>query len=268
MNKPNLSELCRTAKVAVSKHSPEILTGIGIAGMIATTVFAVKATPKAMALIKDAENKKIEKQTKAGKEPCDIVGELTPIETVKTAWKPYIPAIVTGVASITCLVGASSVNAKRNAALAAAYTLSETALKEYRDKVVETIGEKKEQTVRDKVAKEQIENAPVSKSEVIFTGKGKSLCFDPYSGRYFDNDIESIRQAANTLNDQMLHSITGYASLNDFYDEVGLPHTDIGDEIGWNASNLIKLDISSHVTDDGRPAIVVGHYNRAQYGYY
>ena len=27
------------------KHSPEILTGIGIAGMITTTVLAVKATP-------------------------------------------------------------------------------------------------------------------------------------------------------------------------------------------------------------------------------
>ena len=215
MNKPNLSELCRTAKVAVSKHAPEILTGFGIAGMITTTLLAVKATPKALELIQEAEIKKMDKQVKAGKEPCDIVGDLTPVEKVKTAWKPYIPAIVTGVASVTCLVGASSVSAKRNAALVTAYTLSETALKDYREKVVETIGEKKEQTVRDKVAKEQIEKAPVSKSEVIFTGHGKSLCFDPYSGRYFENDIESIRQGANTLNDRMLHSITGYASLND-----------------------------------------------------
>lgn len=268
MNKPNFSEFLRTAKVTMTKHSPEILTGIGIAGMIATTVLAVKATPKALILIQDEEIKKMDKQVKAGKEPNEIVQDLTLRETVKVAWKPYIPAAITGVASITCLIGASSVNAKRNAALAAAYTLSETALKEYREKVVETIGEKKEQTVREKVAKEQIDKNPVSKNEVIFTDKGKSLCFDPYSARYFTCDIETVRRAANTLNDQMLHSITGYASLNDFYDEIGLAHTDIGDEIGWNASNLIKLDISSHVTDDDRPAIVVGHYNRAQYDYY
>ena len=254
MNKPNLAEFFNNAKRTVSKHSPEILTGVGIAGMIATTVLAVRATPKALELI---EEKKKE----------EWVDKLKPIETVKTAWKPYIPAIVTGTASVACLVGASSVNARRNAALATAYTLSETALREYSDKVVETIGEKKEQNVRDKVAKEQIEKNPVTKNEVIFTEKGKSLCFDPYSARYFTNDIETIRKAANTLNDQMLHSITGYASLNDFYDEIGLPHTETGDMLGWNASNLIKLDISSHVTDDGRPSIVIGHYNRAEYDF-
>ena len=254
MNKPNLPELWRSAKMAASKHSPEILTGIGVAGMIATTVLAVRATPKALVLIEE-------------KKKADWVDKLSPVETVKTAWKPYIPAAVTGAASVACIIGASSVNAKRNAALAAAYTLSETALKEYRDKVIETIGEKKEQNIRDKVAKEQIENHPVSKSEVIFTDKGKSLCFDPYSSRYFIGDIESIRRAANNLNEQMLNSITGYASLNDFYDEIELPHTETGDMIGWNSSNLIKLDISSHVSDDGRPSLVIGHHNRAQYDY-
>ena len=265
MNKPNLAAFFQSAKITVSKHSPEILTGIGVAGMIATTVLAVKATPNALMLIEEAEEKKNMRAIKNGE-----INEmrLTPVETVKAAWKPYIPAVVTGVASIACIVGASSVHAKRNAALAAAYTLSETALKEYRDKVVETLGEKKEQNIRDKVAKEQVEKNPVSKSEVIFTDKGKSLCFDPYSSRYFECDIETIRRAANTLNDQMLHSITGYASLNDFYDEIGVPHTETGDMLGWNASNLIKLDISSHVSDDGRPAIVIGHYNRAQYNYY
>lgn len=255
MNRPNLPALYNSAKRTASKHAPEILTGIGIAGMIATTILAVQATPKALKLIEE-------------KKKQDWVDKLTPVETVKTAWKPYIPAVVTGVASVTCLAGASSVSARRNAALATAYTLSETALREYRDKVVETIGEKKEQNVRDKVSKEQIEKNPVSKSEVIFTEKGKSLCFDPYSSRYFNNDIELIRRAANTLNDQMLHSITGYASLNDFYDEIGLPHTEIGEMVGWNSTNLIKLDISSHVTDDGRPALVIGHYNRAQHDYY
>lgn len=255
MNKPNLSALVKSAKVMATKHAPELLTGIGVAGMLATTVLAVRATPKALELIEE-------------KKKQDWVEKLTPVETVKAAWKPYIPAAVTCVASVSCIVGASSVNVKRNAALAAAYTLSETALKEYRDKVVETIGEKREQNVRDKVSKEQVEKHPVSQSEVIFTDKGKSLCFDPYSARYFTNDIETIRRAANNLNEQMLNSITGYASLSDFYDEIGLPHTDISDEIGWNTSNLLKLDISSHVTDDGRPAIVVGHYNRAQYNYY
>lgn len=131
-------------KTAFKKHSPEILTGIGIAGMITTTVMAVRATPKALALL---EKKKEEEHVK----------KLSPVEIVKATWTCYIPAAITGTVSIACLIGASSVSARRNAALATAYTLSTDAFKDYRSKVVETIGEKKEQSVRDAVAKEKIE---------------------------------------------------------------------------------------------------------------
>ena len=134
MIKPNISAIMKSAQVWMSKHSPEILTGLGIAGMVTTTVLAVRATPKAIQLI---EKKKEELDLK----PED---KLTVVETVKATWKPYIPAAVTGTASVACLVGASSVNLRRNAALAAAYHLSETALTEYREQVIETIGKNKE----------------------------------------------------------------------------------------------------------------------------
>ena len=83
MAKSNMMNLIRSFKSSVSKHSPEILTGIGIAGMITTTVLAVKATPKAIKLIE------AEKRVKH-------VDTLSPIDTVKTAWKCYIPAAITG----------------------------------------------------------------------------------------------------------------------------------------------------------------------------
>jgi hypothetical protein len=133
--------------------------------------------------------------------------------------------------------------------------------------VVESIGEKKEQNVRDKVAKKQIDKQPVTKSEVIVTGRGDSLCFDPLSARYFTSDIEFIKKAENKLNKQMIHDIGGYVSINEFYDELDLPHTDIGDMLGWNSDNLIDLDISAHVTDDGRPSLVINHYTRPIYNY-
>ncbi len=65
-----------------------------------------------------------------------------PKDIIKTAWPCYIPAAV-GAISVFCLIGASSTNLRRNAALATAYTLSESTLKEYQEKVVETIGEKR-----------------------------------------------------------------------------------------------------------------------------
>lgn len=255
MHKPNLAKLVSNTRQFANKHSPEILTGIGIAGMITTTVLAVRATPKALQLIEEKKNE-------------DWVDELSPLEVVKTAWKPYVPAAVTGIASVTCLIGASSVNAKRNAALATAYKLSETALSEYREKVIETIGEKKEKTVRDKVAEERVKKNPVSKSEVIVTNNGTTLCFDPISARYFKSSIDKIKRAENELNKQMLHDISGYVSLNDFYDELGLDHTSVGDELGWNVDRLIDISFSSQLNDNGEPSVVLDYLVAPKYDFY
>ena len=109
-----MSNVFNTTKVFIKKHSPEILTGIGVTGMITSTMLAVKATPKALILIEDAKDVKN--------------NELTTLETIKVAWKPYIPAVVTGIASTACIIGASTVNYKRNAALATAYAISEKTL--------------------------------------------------------------------------------------------------------------------------------------------
>lgn len=253
MSKLDLARIAKNIKTFTVKHSPEILTGIGIAGMLTTTVLAVKATPKALMLLEDAEDEK-----------GDI---LTVPEKVKAAWKPYIPAAVTGVSSIVCMIGASSVSTRRTAALAAAYQISETALSEYREKVIETIGEKKEQVVREKVAEKKIQENPVSQREIIITEKGGTLCYEPLSDRYFKSDIEFLRKAENSLNKRIIHDVGGSVSLNEFYDELNLHRTDLGNDLGWNSDRLIELDLTSHISDDGTPAIVVGHYNPPKYDY-
>ena len=180
MHKPNIKAAYNAVKKSTIKHSPEILTGIGIAGMVTTTVMAVRATPKALRLIDSAELKK------ANEINTPYEGHnLSKTEIIKVTWKCYIPVAITGGLSIACLIGASSVNARRNAALATAYSIAETSLKEYQNKVVETIGEKKEQTIRDAVAKEKIDAHPAKESEIIFVGDGETLCYDVLSGRYF-----------------------------------------------------------------------------------
>ena len=255
--KLNVSKLCKDAKVMVSKRSPEILTGLGIAGMISTTVLAVRATPKVLDLIAKAEDKKFDN---------GHGNKLTVSEKMKVAWKPYIPAAITGIASISCIIGASSVHAKRNAAIAAAYNLSQTALTEYKEKVVETIGEKKEQAIKDKIAKDKIKKDPVSKSEVIVTGKGNTLCYDAFNSRYFYSDIDQIKRAINELNRIMLNQM--YVSLNDFYDELNLKHSGNGDELGWKLDDgFIEVDFSSQLSDDGRPCLVIEYMVAPRYDY-
>lgn len=253
MSKLNLAKIASNLKFSLAKHSPEILTGIGIAGMVATTVLAVKATPKALEHIDAATYEK--------QEP------LTPVETVKTCWKCYIPAAMTGAASIACLIGGSTVSSKRNAALAAACSLSDTALREYREKVVETVGEKKEQVVRDAVAKDRVEKKKPAQSEnIIVTGDGETVCYDWYTSRTFKSNIDKLKNAVNELNSQMLDE--GHVNLNDFYYTLGLPSAGVGDTMGWsyNRDGLVKLSLSSQL-DDGVPVMVIDFQTAPHYGY-
>lgn len=251
--KNELLEISRDIRLTISKRSPEILTGIGIAGMIMTTILAVKATPKALMLI---DNKKAEKED----------DYLTLKESIGITWKCYIPAMTTCILSTSCLIGASSVNVRRNAALATAYSLSETALKEYQTKVVETIGEKKEQTVRDAVAKDKIEKDPPANKEVFITDKANTLCYDSVSGRYFKTDIDKLKRAENDLNRVLRDEMS--ISLNEFYYEIGLPAIAIGDNIGWNIDKgYIDLDYSSHLTEDGTPCLVLEYKVKPIFNY-
>lgn len=244
MPKPNLKALSKKLELTLRRHSPEILQGIGIAGMITTTVLAVRATPKALVLLGEVETDKGE--------------ELTKKETVQTVYKCYIPATVTGALSVTCLVCASSAGARQRAALAAAYSLSETALNEYRQKVIETIGKNKEQAVCDEIDKEHIKEKPVSNNEVIITEKGDMLCFEPISGRYFRSDIDKLRKVENDLNRRMRDE--NYITLSEFYYEIGLRDTDISGNMGWDVSKgYIDLRFSSQLAEDDTPCLVVGH---------
>lgn len=257
MNKPNVAKLFKDIGETLSKHSPELLTGIGIAGMITSTVLAVKATPKALKLIEQKQNELYPDSTE----------KLTPVETVKTTWKCYLPAAITGVAATACLIGANSVNARRNAALAAAYNLSASALSEYKEKVVETIGEKKEQAIRDKVAEERIKKEPVNNSAIIVSGTGNTRCFDTITRRRFTSDIEQIKKIVNELNRRMING-EDCISLNEFYYELGLEGCAVGDELGWNVTRgLIELDFSAQLDTDGVPCIVLDYMVVPKRGY-
>ncbi len=252
--KKEIAKSFLSLKTAIKKHSPEILTGIGIAGMITTTVMAVRATPKALILIE-------ERKEEIGAE------KLEAMDMIKTAWACYIPAAITGTLSVACLIGASSVNARRNAALATAYTLSESALKDYQGKVIEMFGDKKNEAVKDAVAKDKVEKNPVITREVIITEKGNTLCYDAISGRYFKSDIEKIKKAECELNRQILDDM--YVSLNDFYYEIGLDSVKLGDELGWNVdSGYIDLSFSSQLASDGTPCLVIDYSVAPRYDYH
>lgn len=242
----------KTIGAFADKHSPEILLGFGIGGMVSTVVLSVAATPKAMKAM-DEEKKQTKKK-------------LTTWEVIKASWKYYIPAFLTGAASIACLIGSNTVHSKRNAALATAYALSESTLKRYSEKVVETIGEKKERQIREKVSEEIVSEHPVSKTEVVMASSGETLCYDPKSDRYFMSDWNRIQKAVNDINLRLRSEM--YIPLNEFYCELGLNNTDSGKLLGWNIEKgYLDVRPDTALSDDLRPVLVMVYKVYPKYDY-
>lgn len=236
----------------LGKHSPTILTALAVGGLVSTTIYAVKVTPKACQLLDDAEAKKGD--------------ELTLQEEFLTVWKLYVPCAVMGILTVVCIVGANGINLKRNAAIAGAYSLAEASLKEYQAKVIDTIGEKKAHGIVEAIRQDHINANPPDATNVIYTGAGKTLCYDNISGRYFESDMETIRKKLNDLNVDLRND--NYVSLNDMYDELGLPHIKLGDNMGWCIDQgNIAFDFSSHVTPDGKTALVIDYIAGPFYPY-
>lgn len=233
-----LKKIWKTASSFTVKHSPEILTGIGIAGMISSIAMAIKATPSAQHHIGEAIVKK-------------DGSNLTPVETVKAVWRDYLPTGIMAGLSTACLIGSVSVSTRRTAALATAYQLSENALSEYMEKVKETVGEKKESEIREKTAIEKMHKSSASEAAVIDTGRGATWCFDTISARYFKSDIENIRQVINQLNYRLNQG--EFVSLNDFYYEIGLRGIKFGDDIGWDSERgLVDFKYGADFLEDGK----------------
>lgn len=239
-----MNSVLRYSKVFFRKNASTILTCIGGAGVIATSVMAVKATPKALQKIDEA---KIDK------------GEsLTKLEVIKIAGPTYIPAIVTGVATITCIFGANVLNKRQQAALISAYALLDGSYKEYKKKVTELYGNEAESQIRAEMAKDRYEEL-----DEVFEEDDKQLFYDQFSERYFESTMEKVVKAEYEINRKL--SLWGGADLNEFYELLDIPPVDYGRHLGWSAGGLLDmtwnewLDFNHEkvVLDDGLECYVV-----------
>ena len=255
MNTQNVSSFIKTIQKGIVKHSPEILTALGIGGMITTTVMAVKATPKAL---KRIEERKEEEQK----------DDLTVVETVKTAYKPYIPAAITGVASVACLIGAQSINIRRNAALVAAYQISTTALSEYKEAATKVVGEDKAKEIRDKIVEEKKERATNGNVTYIISNEDEVLIFEPFSNVEFKSTTNKVEKAMIEMNKRMTNGREHCISLNEFLNEMNLKSIPRGDDIGWSADKLIDLTFDPSTNDSGtKPRFDIAYLTPPEYGY-
>lgn len=208
----------------VKQNAPAILTSLGVTGLVGTAVLAVKAG-------KDA-------QQHLSEQPAGLSFK----EEIAETWRFYIPVVITGGVAIACIVGAQSLNSKRQLALVGLYTISEGALAEYKEGALEVLGPKKEGEIREKVAKRAIESNNPSK-EFLLANPNEQLFLETMTGRYFNSSVEALRQAQNDINEQILAD--DYALLNDWYERIGLDRVQIGDETGFNHKHKVELQFSA-----------------------
>ena len=241
-----MNKLVHRSKLFLKRNSATILTGVGIVGVVATAVVAVKATPTALLLLEAAEREKEE--------------ELTKWETVKIAAPAYIPAIAIGLGTITCVIGANVLNKRQQAAIISAYALLERSYKEYKGKVVEMLGEDADGEIKTEIFKGKYDV-----KEVVLEDN-KELFYDMMSERYFNSTLYQVQKAEYLVNRDI--QMQGWASLNDFYEYMDIDPIEGGDAIGWTEGlNMQKywqswVDFSHQkvVMDDGLECIVLSTF--------
>lgn len=251
MLKTFLIELGRNVSTWTKENQTKILTGLSIGCTAGAVTTAVVGTVKAVRAI-DAE-REVKRDDK-----------LAARDILRVCWKYYIPTAALTLGAVGFQLGAESKHSREYAALASVCTLSETAFREYKEKVVETLGEKEESKVREAIAKDRMEKDPVTVREIHYTGNGKPLCYDRLSARYFNCDMDVIDAAVITLNYRMLDEM--YVSVNDFYDEINLPQNELGARMGWSVDNgKIALSKDYGPAKNGEPCVVIGFANPPTY---
>jgi len=257
------TEMFKQAQKIVADNSAALLTGTGVIGVLTTAVLTGRATVKACEIIAKHERHSYDvvKNMDDGLDetPVEICQEklytLDSVDKVKLTWPLFIPAVASGVTTMSAIVFSYRISASRSAVLAAAYGMSEKAFSEYKEKVLEQVTPKKANDIRDAVDQQKIEDNPPPTSTTFVIGENEVLCLDSFSGRYFKSNPAKIDRAANEMNAEIGNNHV--ARLSSFYNKIGLGDADAFGDFIWDMNNYCEVEYTTQMTDDQRPCLVL-----------
>ena len=254
----NMTRVLNRTGLKLKKHSPEILLVTGVAGVVASSIMACKATLKVQDVLDEAKGQldtihevvanpeRANKYTvEDSKKDMAIVYTQTGVKLIKL----YGPSIALGIASLSCIIGSNRILNKRNVALAAAYATVDKGFKEYRERVIERFGKELDKELKYNIKAEEVEevtvdekgNETVTKKTIQVADLDDPNKYSPYSivfddGNHgWDKDPELTKfflvQQQNWAND--LLKSRGHLFLNEVYDMLGAPRTKAGAQVGW-----------------------------------
>lgn len=259
-------------KGKVEKHSPEILMGVGVVGVIATTVTACRATMKLNDILDECVEtrdkiKSVQEnpnyQDRYSEEDAQKDLTINYVQTGVKIAKLYAPSVALGVLSVGCLLGSHNVMQKRNAALSAAYLTVDKSFKEYKQRVIDRVGEEVEKEIRYGIKAEEVVETVTDEegNETTVTETVKMMNPTLYSdyARFFDEaspcwqkdpeyNLMFLRAQQQYAND--LLRAKGRLFLNDVYEMLGIEKTKAGQIVGWvydpenpNGDNFVDFGI-------------------------
>ena len=253
--KEKLMKTYKKVELKAIKHSPEILAGVGVVGVVGSLVMACKATTKLSDILEDSKEQ-LDKIKEVAADPAyeekysqDDAKKDTTITYVQTAMKVtklYAPSVILCASSLGCLLASNNILKKRNAALSAAYMTVDKSFKEYRKRVADRFGEEVEKEIRYNIKAEEITKVDEDGNEVTETVKVMDGTDDPNSysdyARFFDescpawqNDAEynlTFLKAQQQYANDLLKA-RGRLFLNEVYRMLGIDETKAGQVVGW-----------------------------------
>jgi hypothetical protein len=250
-----IGSLLQKSKFYLKRSSPTILTCVGAIGVVATSVLAVKATPKAVDIIR-------------AREGIDHEGNYygpTKLEIVQSCWKCYIPAALVGLSTIACIFGANVLSKRNQASLVSAYALLSESYQQYRKAAKTVYGEDADSKIKAQMAKDTYISDGWGHSLYspdLDSESEKILCYDLFSQRYFTSTMTAVLNAQYHVNRNL--QLRGEVSINEYYDFLGIDKIENGDDIGWDMNEFIEggtawLDFDNRhtVLDDGLECCVI-----------
>lgn len=257
------SQLASRTKLLASKHSPEILLGVGIVTGVAAAVMACRETSNLDGIVKEGSKKLDvckEERLKVINGTSTLKRKYTErmynqdkilitFQTGVKVIKNYAPALALGALSIASILYSHKILAGRNLALIAAYNVVQKNFDDYRSNVVAKYGEDVDHELRYGVTEETVKNKKTGEKEVqkvvseeainkLSDYSDYSRIFDEMNPNWSDNpEINKyfLRQAEAWCNNKL--KAQGHLFLNEVYDQLGYEHTSAGSVVGWVLGN-------------------------------
>lgn len=247
----------------LDKNSPWITTGFAVVGAAATLYFATKGTLEAVKLKEVEQEKRDQEAEEKGYEPKSM----TKPEIVATCWKCYIPAVLSTVVTMSCAIGAQTINARRHAVLVSMLAVSQDKLKKLTESMEKELSSKQVQAIQDNAATAWTKEHPQTPDAIIQTGRGDIRIREPITGQEFYSTVDKVNQSVNEINN--LLNCEGQIMLADLLDSIGIPNrSDVAEHMAWLAEDgLIRVRWHADMNGTYEPILVMDYASPPIYKY-